>query len=261
MTDLVKYVRTPHLAGSRLQPGDNAEGQIDLADLPSGEQVWEEKLDGGNTGISFSADADLLLQSRGHYLTGGPREEQYALLKRWANRHIEFLFDALGARYVMYGEWCYAKHTVFYDLLPHYFLEFDIYDRETACFLSTPARRTIIGGEHSPVVSVPVLHTGRLARRSDMLALIRPSLFKSEDWKNNFRQAAQRIGYDLERALNETEDSDLSEGLYLKVEQGDHVVGRYKYVRQGFLQRLLAADSHWASRWIIPNQLAPRVVL
>jgi hypothetical protein len=37
----------------------------------------------------------------------------------------------------MYGEWVYAKHTVFYDKLPHYFLEFDILETKTGAFLST----------------------------------------------------------------------------------------------------------------------------
>jgi hypothetical protein len=31
----------------------------------------EEKVDGANAAISFSPDGQMLLQSRGHYLTGG----------------------------------------------------------------------------------------------------------------------------------------------------------------------------------------------
>ena len=49
-------------------------------------------------------------------------------------------FEVLGTRYVMYDEWVYAKHTVFYDKLPHYFLEFDVLDRQTGRFLDTPSR-------------------------------------------------------------------------------------------------------------------------
>ena len=45
----------------------------------------------------------------------------------------------------MYGEWLYAKHTVYYDALPHYFLEFDIYDKEQAIFLSTKKRKELLG--------------------------------------------------------------------------------------------------------------------
>ncbi len=55
----------------------------------------------------------------------------------------------------MYGEWLYAKHTVFYDNLPHYFMEFDVLDRLTRAFLSTTARRELLTG--LPVMPVPVI--------------------------------------------------------------------------------------------------------
>jgi hypothetical protein len=69
----------------------------------------------------------LLLQSRGHYLTGGVREKHFNLFKQWAQVQTAALWARIGFRYVVYGEWLYAKHTVFYDALPHYFLEFDLY--------------------------------------------------------------------------------------------------------------------------------------
>lgn len=46
-------------------------------------------------------------------------------------RYKDRLYEVLGRRYVMYGEWMYAKHTIYYDLLPHYYMEFDVLDRET----------------------------------------------------------------------------------------------------------------------------------
>ncbi len=73
-SSIVKYPRTPHLEGSRLQPGDEdvrIAGAHELDGLPL---VVEEKLDGSNTGISFDTDGALVLQSRGHVLTGGPRD-------------------------------------------------------------------------------------------------------------------------------------------------------------------------------------------
>jgi RNA ligase len=61
----------------------------------------------------------------------------------------------LGDRYVLYGEWLYAKHTVFYNALPHYFLEYDVLDLHTQQFLSTQVRRVLLAA--LPIVSVPVL--------------------------------------------------------------------------------------------------------
>ena len=66
---------------------------------------------------------------------------------------------------------------------------------------------------------------------------------------------------DVERARRETDLSDLTEGLYIKVEEGGVVADRLKWVRADFLQIIAANDSHWQSRPIIPNGLAPGVDL
>ena len=94
MIPILKYPRTPHIAGSRLQPGDEDLGVIAPEVLEAGSLVIEEKLDGSNSGISFDHDGSLVLQSRGHVLTGGPRERQFNLLKRWANHHVAALRDS-----------------------------------------------------------------------------------------------------------------------------------------------------------------------
>ena len=85
MRSIVKYPRTPHLDGSRVQPGDEDLAVVGAADLERLPLVIEEKLDGSNCGIGFDADETLVLQSRGHVLAGGPREQQFDLLKRWAS--------------------------------------------------------------------------------------------------------------------------------------------------------------------------------
>lgn len=110
---IIKYPRTPHLEGSRLQEGDEDLSQIPFEEILGRHIVIEEKIDGANTAISFDGDGNLLLQSRGHYLSGGYRERHYNLLKQWASINSDILYSALGSRYVMYGEWMYAKHTVY----------------------------------------------------------------------------------------------------------------------------------------------------
>lgn len=83
-----------------------------IAALDGAYLVVEEKLDGANAGLVFGADRELRLQSRGHYLTGGYRERPFDLFKSWAATHAAALWDLLGARFVVYGEWLFAKHTV-----------------------------------------------------------------------------------------------------------------------------------------------------
>ncbi|MFY1984339.1 RNA ligase family protein [Achromobacter xylosoxidans] len=258
--ELFRYPRTPHLEGSRLQEGDHGHDHVPYRDLRGLRLVVEEKLDGANTGISFSPAGELLLQSRGHYLVGGGRERQFNFIKAWAQAHADWLLQRLEDRYVMYGETMSKKHSVFYDALPHHFFEFDVLDRRTGAFLSTAARRELLAG--GPVLSVPVLYDGLApARLADLKALLRPSLAKTARWRDAFEATVRREGLDLALAWRQCDKSDLSEGLYIKVEADGRTLGRYKWVRADFVQAILAADKHHSEQPYVPNQLAPGVDL
>ncbi len=254
MEPLLKFPRTPHIEGSRLQPGDHDLAQVPASALAGEHTIVEEKLDGANSGISFDSGLNILLQSRGHYLAGGPRERQFALFKTWAQTKKNEFRAILGRRYVMYGEWLYAKHTVFYDRLPHYFLEFDIFDRETGNFLDTASRRGLLNG--SSIRSVPILHEGRIGSLRKLTELLRYSLYKSENWLSRLDNAARQNGQDPVRVRSQTDMSDLAEGLYIKTEEPGRVTGRFKFVRHGFSQALNDSGEHWMNRPILPNGLS-----
>ena len=87
MIEIRKYPRTPHVAGSGIQRGDNDLATVLFDDLAGRHLVVTEKMDGANCAVRFTAGGDLLLQSRGHYLMGGERERQFHLFKSWANRY------------------------------------------------------------------------------------------------------------------------------------------------------------------------------
>lgn len=219
-----KYPRTQHLEGSRLQPGDEDLDQAPFDVLAEGWIVIEEKLDGANCALSF-VDGELHLQSRGHYLMGGEREKHFDLLKQWATTHQARFRERIGDRYVVYGEWLYAKHEIFYDALPHYFMEFDVLDRARDVFLSTEARRALLGG--LGITSVPALWEGTKPSRKHATGLVRRSLYSPE----------------------------LAEGLYVKVETEGETIGRYKFIRPSFLQSVLDSGVHWLKRPLVPNKL------
>jgi len=250
---IIKYPRTPHLEGSRLQPGDEDLSQIPFENIANRNIVIEEKIDGANSAVSFDPEGNLLLQSRGHYLTGGYRERHYNLFKQWAGVHRDALWDVLGCRYVMYGEWMYAKHSIYYDALPHYFMEFDILDRETDIFLSTHERRKLTA--KLPVCSVPVLAEGKFRRKDDVLKYLGDSRFITPKHIETLRASAERDGQDAEKVCAETDSSMLMEGLYIKVEEDGQVVQRVKFVRRGFYQVVESSNSHWQERPIIRNEL------
>jgi hypothetical protein len=259
MLTILKYPRTHHIEGSRFQPGDGDLKGVSFQELAGRHLVTEEKLDGANAGFRFDRDGKLWLQSRGHFLTGGPREKHFNLFKQWAATHAPRFREALDHRYVLFGEWLYAKHTVFYDQLPHYFLEFDVYDLKKKVFLDTPRRRDLLRG--LPVVSVPVLHEGAADSLDHLRALVGPSLYKSAAWKEQLHEAYQERRLDPERRWDETDLSDDAEGLYVKVEEDGQVVARYKFIRHSFLTTVLDSETHWLQRPIVPNRLAPGVDL
>lgn len=254
---MVKYPRTRHIEGSKLQPGDEDLLQVRMASLRGLHLVVEEKLDGANAALSFDAAGKLLLQSRGHYLTGGAREKHFALFKTWASTHQRAMFATLGDRYVVFGEWLYAKHTVYYDALPHWFLEFDCYDRHDEVFLSTERRHALLAS--LPIRHVPVVHEGPGRTVQHLRELITDSLYKTRGWREHLREDAAAADLDVARVVRQTDPEDKSEGLYLKHERDGVVANRYKLIRPTFLQAVVTADGHWLNRPIVPNRLAPDV--
>lgn len=275
-----KYPSTRHLRGSQLQPGDDAGTQVDFAAIRGVPLTVEEKVDGANAGLFFDSNAELHAQSRGHELdldVRGGREKHWNLFKDWLKAIEGRLFERLLDRYIVYGEWLFAAHTVFYNRLPHYFLEFDIYDRQQDRWLDTLGRRRLLEG--LPLQSVPVLKPltgfeGRgpvasriwtpadgdpglvFASQEQLVRLIAPSLFKDGQWRDDMQATAQRHGLN-NRSIDRIEDSDLAEGLYCKVERDGEVVERFKIVRPAFRQTISDNNEHWLSRPILPNQLAP----
>lgn len=250
---IIKYPRTPHIQGSRLQPGDEDLRQRRFIEIEGRNVVLEEKIDGANSAISFTDEGELRLQSRGHFLVGGSREKHYDLMKQWAAVHKDKFYEVLGDRYVMYGEWMYAKHTIYYDLLPNYFMEFDILDRETDRFLDTPSRHALI--RNLPVCSCPVLASGRFSSMDDILKHLGDSNYISAAHISHLREDADRLGLNADRICRETDASRTMEGIYIKVEENGEVVDRMKYVRASFLQTVEESQSHWLDRPIVPNRI------
>jgi len=252
---MIKYPRTAHIESSRKQPGDEDLDAVPFAEIKGRFLVVEEKVDGANTAISFD-NGVMMLQSRGHYLIGNDHR-QFDMFKSWAFSIQNQIYAVLGDRYIMYGEWVFAKHTVFYDALPHYFLEFDIFDKELGVFLSTQMRHDMLDG--LGVVSVPVLEQGAFDCLESLVALVGDSAFKTEENQEQLVAAAQYAKLDSDQVVSETDSSLLMEGLYIKDETSGIVDERYKWVRADFLQTIKDSGSHWMKRPIVPNVLAPGV--
>lgn len=260
MEQIYKYPRTRHLEGSREQSGDEDLKCVKFSEIQGKYLVLEEKVDGANCGISFGSDGKMFLQSRGHFLNGGYGERQFDLFKLWAGCFEDRLHRLLEDRYVMYGEWLYAKHTVFYDRLPHYFMEFDIFDKKEERFFSTRKRREFLSS--APFIqSVRVLAAGYYESLGEIEKWIGPSLFISKEPEQTFRTQCKKNGVTPELAIRQTDLTGIMEGIYIKVEDGDYVTDRLKFVRGSFLNTILDSESHWVNRPIVANCLADGIDL
>jgi len=236
--DFIKYPRTPHLFGSTGTSDDKHLGEVESAEFVSDESlIVEEKMDGTNVGIHFSATGTLVLQCRGHLISEG-MHPQYDLFKQWAAVKQQSLHERLGQQYILFGEWVYAKHSIYYRQLSHYFFEFDIYDKESELFLDLSTRLRLLEG--IGVETVPVIHTGKL-KRNEINDLIGPSCFGSE-FENPFSR----------------EVDDLVEGLYFRTEKDGVVTGRAKFVRSAFVEKV-KQSTHWQTQAMMPNELADGV--
>jgi hypothetical protein len=230
----VKYPRTPHLFGSKGTDDDKHLGEDESLRFIADESlIVEEKLDGTNVGIHFQSDGEMVLQCRGHLITEG-MHPQYDLFKQWAAVKRFVMEDRLQDRFILFGEWLYARHSVHYRQLSHYFFEFDIYDKQGEKFLSLEQRLTLIEG--TGIETVPVVHSGKI-KRENLESLIGPSAFDSQ----------------FENPVTKRTDN-LMEGLYLRTEVEGVVSGRAKFVRPEFVEKV-KQSTHWQHQTMVPNLL------
>ena len=242
MITLPDYPRTLHLGDSG---GRRSKHHCAFAEVVGRHLVVEEKVDGSHCGLLFDDQAELRIFSRKTIFERPPARPDFRLLDRRALEQVDELWEVLGDRYVLYGEWARVAHSIFYDALPAYFLEDDIFDRQVNRFLSTPRRQALVArlpeGFAHPV---DVLHQGAVAELAELHALVGPSRYKSAEWREHCP------------ALDVVEDSDLMEGLYIKVESEAFVERRLKWIRPAFLDHIDASSGHWRERDYIDNLLA-----
>ncbi len=233
--DFTKYPRTPHLFGSKGTDDDKHLDETEsLRFVSDASLIVEEKIDGTNVGIHFSETGEMVLQCRGHLITEG-MHPQYDLFKQWASVKRNLLENLLDDRHILFGEWAYARHTIYYRALTHYFFEFDIYDKQSEVFLDLERRLELLDG--TGIRTVPVVHTGEVDR-DGLEELIGPSCFDSV----------------FENPLTQRADG-LMEGLYLRTESDGVVTGRAKFVRPEFVAKI-NQSSHWQHQQMVPNLLA-----
>lgn len=220
--EFFKFPSTPHLA---IMPGviirgDKVLTESERDEFLRHELTVEEKVDGANLGLSFDANGNIRAQNRGGYLHL-PGSGQWKKLDAWLTHRADTLFEHLSDRHILFGEWCYAQHSISYERLPDWFLAFDIYDREARCFQASTRRDRLLDEMH--LSKVPCIAHGRFTYP------------------------------EIQKLLSQSKLTDQpAEGIYLRVDHGDWLEQRAKLVRPAFIQ---AVEQHWSRSAIRPNRL------
>lgn len=249
---MLKLPRTLHLEGSRLPPGQVDPDAIQFNKLRGEFLVVEEKVDGSGVSIEFENNA-IKLYHRGTEIQGLGGE--FGALYSWAIYYLEDLYWILEDRYVMFGEWMRRKHHIYYDRLPHFFLESDVYDKKTERWLSTKARETLFKDKEF-IHHVPVLDRGKFNKLGDLTSQIKRSRYQSEHWPSMMWKYCEMNHIELDKVMHHTDKSGLAEGLYIKHEDDEQVLGRYKYVRYEFVNDIINPGVHWKDLPPVDNLLS-----
>jgi hypothetical protein len=102
--------------------------------------VVEEKVDGANLGISITKDYEVIFQNR--YLMfhslltlfrskviSSASHPQWKGLDLWVKNNPGIWDVLTSPDLILFGEWCYACHSVPYSQLPNYFIVFDLFSK------------------------------------------------------------------------------------------------------------------------------------
>ena len=222
IVDFIKFPTTPHLLwlGQTAARKDKVMARAEAESFLRERVTVEEKVDGANLGISFDAHANLFVQNRGNLLERGIKG-QFAPLWAWLSEREASLFEALENRLMLFGEWCYSRHSIHYTRLPDFFLAFDIFDKCEKRFLSSTCRDQIVGELN--LATVPKVADGVFSL-GDVPRLI-----------------GQSTLYD-----------GPMEGIYLRQEGAYWLNHRAKVVRVEFVQQI---GKHWSKQPLLANQI------
>jgi hypothetical protein len=164
--------------------------------------VVEEKADGLNVGLRVKRDGTLSVLRKDRVVQWRDVPE-LALLATWGHEQRALLRDVLGNDLTLFGEW--VVDAPGHAGAPPLFV-FDVYQRSAGHFRS---RRMVDGAAtRLGLPTTPVLFCGTIGTYAPLHAFLGPSRIVP----------------------------GLMEGVVLRVEDGPYLIGRFKFVRPGYVK-------------------------
>lgn len=190
--------------------------------LLDGHTVFEEKVDGGVVGLAWDGEKHLAIgkHSMIHY---SDNSKKFYGLNSWIYENYEKI-QKIPKGWIIFGEWLRAKHNIFYDNLPEYFVAFDIWDGYR--YLDLHSRSDILC--RLGFAEVPLIYSGDNLDVEDVLCI------------------ADGISVSN---MSRFSSSEVFEGIVIK-NYDKQLYG--KYVRREFIESM---EIHWLKKPLIENKL------
>lgn len=218
--DSPKYNRTFHFPWS---PGATNDDKIatSIAGLIGKEIVITEKMDGSNTSLETNG-----CFARTH--SGPPSHASFDSLKAL---HAT-IKHKIPPDYQLFGEWCYALHSIAYNELPGYFLLFNVRDlKQIIPTVWISWNEVEMWAEEIGVPTVPVLFRGVVNSEKELKELVESFMIQPSVC-GGIREGV------VVRVAGEFTDDKFSEYV-LKCVRANHV----------------QTSDHWKDQEIIKNKL------
>lgn len=136
------YHRIPHL-NKEISNMTHDDIQLDSDIVYPFDCFVQEKVDGANMGVSWNDGP--ILRNKEHILSKGyskirtPAKQQFTSAWNWIHKHendIKEVATLWESPVTIFGEWLFAKHSIYYDRLPDVFIAYDIWSVDDRKFLS-----------------------------------------------------------------------------------------------------------------------------
>lgn len=212
-----KYNRTFHLPFS---PGATSDDKIasDVSSILNCPVVITEKMDGSNASLEY---AGCFARSHG----GPPNHPSFDGLKAL---HAKVKME-IPDNIQIFGEWCFAEHSIKYEELPGYFMIFNVRDSVQNTWESWDMVQ--LWAEAIGCSTVPILFQGVIKTESELQSMA------DKIMKSKSACGGEREGFVIRVADSFHDDSFANNVM--------------KWVRSNHV----TTDEHWKSKEIVRNKL------
>jgi hypothetical protein len=214
-----KYNRTFHFPWSKGATNDDKIAAT-VNSLINAPIIISEKMDGSNASLESTG-----CFARTH--ASAPTHASFDALKAL---HATIKYK-IPNKYQLFGEWCYAKHSIEYSSLPGYFLLFNVRDLNSTLNMWLSWEEIELWAKKIGVPTVPILFKGTVSSEKELKKLVESLMIKPSVC------------------------GGIREGVVVRVQNAfaDHAFSSsiMKCVRANHVQ----TSTHWTTQEIIKNKL------